>query len=95
MMQVQPEKPQKGIIETIFSLFSGFFGGGITPGTGNDQPGGNNEPVGDLPGGMKPVTKVTTHVPQGEMPHDIAVSTPKAGEMILDRTPQDHLDYAQ
>jgi len=83
MMQVQPEKPQKGIIETIFSIFSGFFGGGITPGTGNDQPGANNEPVGDLPPGMKPVTQVTTHAPQGQMPHDITVTSPKAGEEIL------------
>ena len=65
MMQAGSIKPRTGIVELFIGFFYGFFGGGKPTGTGNDQPGGNNEPAGDLPAGMKPVSQVTTHVPQG------------------------------
>jgi hypothetical protein len=67
--------------EIVVGFFAGIFGW-TPPGTGNDNPGGNNEPAGDLPPGMKPVTKATTYKPQGEMPHDISVTSPKAGDEV-------------
>jgi len=87
MMQEQSAKPQTGIYEIFVGFFAGIFGGWKSPGTGNDNPGGNNEPGGDLPPGMKPVSQVTTHVPQGEMPHEITVTSPKAGDEVLVTVP--------
>jgi hypothetical protein len=87
MMQEQSAKPKTGIYEIFIGFFAGIFGGWNPSGTGNDNPGGNNEPAGDLPPGLKPVSQVTTHVPQGEMPHDITVTSPKAGDEVLVTVP--------
>ncbi len=51
---------QASFVDSVFGFFAGIFGPGQSSGTSTTPGGGEMEPTQQLPGGMKPVTQVTT-----------------------------------
>lgn len=72
---------QTGFVAGILSFFAGLFG---QPASTDTPPGGNNEPGGDLPGGMKPVDHTTPVKPTTTMDNAITVTSPVAGTSYAD-----------
>jgi hypothetical protein len=70
---------QASIVEMFFGFFASIFGGPQSTGSSPPPSGGDMEPTPSLPGGMKPVTQVTTHKPTQPMDTSITVTSPVAG----------------
>lgn len=69
------------IVDRFFGFFASIFGGPQSTGSSPPQSGGDMEPTPSLPGGMKPVTQVTTHNPTQQMDSSITVTSPAAGDV--------------
>ena len=76
----QPASAQpSSIVDMFLGFFASIFGGPKTSGSSTPPSGGDMEPTPSLPGGMKPVTQVTTHKPTQQMDNSITVTSPVAG----------------
>jgi hypothetical protein len=74
-----PSGKQSSIVDAVFSFFASIFRGGKSSGSATPPGGGNMEPTPQLPGGMQPVTQVTTPKGQSPMNTAITVTSPAAG----------------
>ena len=76
----QPASAQpSSIVDMFLGFFASIFGGPKSTGSSTPPSGGDMEPTPSLPGGMKPVTQVTTHKPTQQMDTSITVTSPVAG----------------
>jgi hypothetical protein len=78
-MTPPPSAQPASIVEMFFGFFASIFGGPKNTGSSTPPSGGDMEPTPSLPGGMKPVTQVTTHKPTQPMDTSITVTSPVAG----------------
>lgn len=76
--QPAPAQPTS-IVDMFLGFFASIFGGPKTSGSSTPPSGDDMEPTPSLPGGMKPVTQVTTHKPTQQMDNSITVTSPVAG----------------
>jgi hypothetical protein len=74
-----PVAKPSSVVDSVMSFFASIFGAGTSSGNSSPPAGGNMEPTPSLPGGMKPVTQVTTAKPKTTINPAITVTSPPAG----------------